>query len=144
MAQKTINNKPDKYVLVFNHLKHFIAVFRSCTATAKIFNTSPTNIQRACTGDSISARNHYFRYCDKDKCNLNELGNMSVIDWDKKNGLERNYYSNGQMSRLGMKYKKTIKKIAAEHEVNGKKFKAHERITREMILERIWGYKRTK
>lgn len=137
MANKTLSNKNNKYVLVFNNLKRFVAVFRSCTATAKAFNVSPTIIHLASTGKIMSSHNYYFRYCDN--FNLNELDDMSVIDWDIKNGLQRDYYSNGKMSRTGRVYKKTKEKI----KVIPKKPKIKERITREMIIERIRAYKKT-
>ena len=113
MTQRTVSNKAGKYILVFNNTKRFIAVYKSCTATANTFNTTATNIHFACTGKSISACNHYFRYCDKEKLDFEKIQNMSVIDWDKSNGLKREYYSNGKMSRLGRKYNKEPKENKA-------------------------------
>ena len=104
MAKNTNIKEKGIAVLVFNPLKRFIGVFRSCSAAANAFEVSAANIHFACTGKTISACSLYFRYWDNKQLTFEEVQNMSLIEWDKTNGLKRKYYPNKNMTRNGMKY----------------------------------------
>lgn len=94
-------------ILVFNHLKRLIAVFRSETAVAKAFGVSSVSIYLAVTGKCISCNNLYFRKLyEVANFTIDTLGSLNLKDYDIMCGLERKYYDNGKMSRKVMKYKK--------------------------------------
>lgn len=100
-------------VLVFNSSKRLVALFQSCTAAARAFDTATVNIYAACSGDSISSCGMYFRFYYDDQVELEifeDLGALRLVDYDRAMGLKRKYYPNRQMSRRGMKYKKTKEK----------------------------------
>lgn len=91
-------------VLAFNPLKRLIAIFNSCTSAATALGTSTVNIYYACTGQSISACNLYFRFLDESKVEielLKNLGTLNLEDFDNLMGLKRRYYPTKDMRRLG-------------------------------------------
>lgn len=106
MASKSFNENTAIPVLVFNPLKRFIGVFKSCASAASAFDISPVTISLACTGKIISAHKLYFRYWDNTLFTFEDIKNMTLLEWDKANGLIRKYYPNKNMTRNGMKYKK--------------------------------------
>lgn len=94
-------------VLVFNPLKRLVAIYQSCTATALAFGAKVQSIHYACNGECISCHGYYFRKLDDDiEVTLDDLGTLTVEEYDKLCGVERKLYANKRMTRKGMRYKK--------------------------------------
>lgn len=109
-----MNNKPidktPKRVLVFNPLKKLVAIFQSHTAAANAFDATTTQIMWACNGVKMSCRGYYFRVVDPEiEIEWDDLGVLRIEEYDELCGVKRKYYTNGKMSRKGMKYKKKQK-----------------------------------
>lgn len=106
-------NQPSKkppHILVFSPLKKLVAIFNSTYATAKSFHARIQSIQYACDGTCMSCQGHYFRYLlDDIEVTNDDLGVLSIEEYDQLCGVERKIYRTGRMERKGMKYNKQPK-----------------------------------
>ena len=86
-------------------------ICQSLTATARAFKTSATNLHFACTGKTISCCGMYFRNLS-DEINVAEedLGTLTLEEYDQLCGVVRIYYPTKHFSRKGCKYNKNNKK----------------------------------
>jgi len=99
--------KDPNRILVFNSLKRLVAVFQSTNAAALAFNVKVQSIHYACTGQCISCQNYYFRHLMDDiEVTWDDLGVLTVEEYDELCGVQRRVYATKNMSRKGMKYKK--------------------------------------
>ena len=96
-------------VLAFNQMKRLIGIFQSLNATAQAFGTNVQNIAYVCSGKMISSRKHYFRYLlDDIEVTTDDLGVLTVNEYDELCENNLRTYPTSAMSRKGMKYKKRI------------------------------------
>lgn len=107
MEQASNNSKR---VLIFNPLKRLVNVAQSAFAIAKANDWSVSSIRAACSGAMISYRKLYFRYLDDNiEISMEDLGTLTLEDYDKLCGIERKMYKDKTMSRNDMKYNKRPK-----------------------------------
>ena len=100
-------NKIPTRILVFNPMKRLVAIFQSTNAAAQAFNSKVQSIHYAATGKCISCSNYYFRQLEDDiEVTLDDLGVLTIEEYDELCGVERKVYANKNMSRKGMRYKK--------------------------------------
>jgi hypothetical protein len=93
-------------VLVFNSRKKLIATYHSSLCAAKMLRVTPNSIRSACTGKTIAVKGHYFRYLPDDiEVTFEDLGVLTVNEYDDLCGVDRKVFPNARMSRVGMKYK---------------------------------------
>lgn len=117
--------KEARRILVFNPLKKFIAVFSSQLQAARILGVRTPTIKAACDGNAISTCNLYLRWWDP-KIEIDvaeELGTLTLKEYDQLCGVQRRTYKNGRMNRENWKYnmKATpdkLKKIRKKDENN--------------------------
>lgn len=96
-----------KRVLVFNQMKRLVAICQSVNATAEMFKTSVQSIFYVCSGKSISCNGYYFRKLDDEiEVTFDDLGVLTIQEYDSLCGVERKIYPTSKMTRKGMKYKK--------------------------------------
>ena len=108
-----------KRVLIFNPTKRLVGICQSVNATASFFKVNVQSIYYACTGKSMSCKGFYFRILDDDiEVTLEDLGVLTVPEYDELCGVERKIYPNSKMTRKGMKYKKRIYVAPSKQENN--------------------------
>lgn len=98
--------KKTKRILVFNPLKKFIGVISSQLQAARILGVRTPTIKAACDGKAISTCNLYLRWWDPEiEINImEELGVLTLREYDQLCGVKRRVYKDGKMNRAGMKY----------------------------------------
>lgn len=95
-----------RIVLVFNNMQRFIGPYHSMFAAAKALGTAPASIRAACTGESISCKGLYFRVLEDDiQIGREDLGVLTLSEYDALCEVDRRIYPDRRMSRQGMKYK---------------------------------------
>ncbi len=105
---KRTSSKTPKRTLVFNSLKRLVGVFQSTHAASKAMGIGIQSIHYACNGTTIKAGNFYFRHLEDDiEVTWDDLGVLSVEEYDELCGVERKVYSTKEMTRKGTKYKKS-------------------------------------
>lgn len=110
--------KPAKRVLMFNPRKNLIALFHSAIVAAKAMNSSTQAIHCACTGKTICSGRMYYRYVPEDiEITIEDMGTLTVEEFDSLCGVTRKVYGNTHMSRKGMKYN-MIKKANGHESTN--------------------------
>lgn len=92
-------------ILVFNPHKKLIATYHSSLCAAKMLRVTPNSIRSACTGKTIAVKGYYFRYLPEDiEITVEDLGILTVSEYDKLCGINRKVFPNAKMNRIGMKY----------------------------------------
>lgn len=101
-----MTDKPNR-VLVFNSLKRLVAIYHSVYSTAKALNIGTQSIHCACIGRCIACQGMYFRTLFDDiEVTLEDLGVLTLAEYDELCGIDRKVYATKHMTRKGMKYKK--------------------------------------
>lgn len=92
-------------ILVFNPLKRLIAIFQSSNAAASALNIKVQSIHYACTGKTISCGNYYVRHLSDDiEVTIDDLGVLTVQEYDQLCGVERKVYPTKNITRKGLRY----------------------------------------
>lgn len=99
--------KEARRILVFNKMKRYVGLYQSIFATAKSLGVHPSSIRAACTGMSIVCKDQYFRYLQDDiQVTHDDLGVMTLQEYDQLCEVDRKTYPDKKLSRKGMKYTK--------------------------------------
>ena len=99
-----------KRVLIFNSLKRLVLIAQSAFAVAKNNDWNVSSIRAACSGKIIAYRKLYFRYLEDDvEVGIDDLGTLSLAEYDSLCEVNRKTYPTSKMSRKGMKYAKRPK-----------------------------------
>lgn len=98
--------KDTRRILVFSPLKKFIAVFASQLQAARVLGVRTPTVKAACNGEAISTCNLYLRWWDpKIEIDVDqELGELTLREYDQLCGVQRRTYRNGKMNREHWKY----------------------------------------
>lgn len=88
-------NKTQK-VLVFNASKKLLAICLSSTSAARLTHSLPQSVYKVCVGEMISHNGYYFRYMQEDKVSVDDIGKLSVKQYDKLCGSVRHYIKTKQ------------------------------------------------
>lgn len=112
--------KERRKVLVFDSKKKFIAIYGSQLLLAKSFGVATPSVKSVCNGTAISVKQHYLRWWEPE-IEINpddDLGVLTLDEYDKLCGVKRKTYKNTRMSRRGWRYgtKKTRAKRKAKDE----------------------------
>lgn len=100
----TISKIPVR-ILVFNPLKKLIAIFQSSNAAASALNIKVQSIHYACTGKTITCGDYYVRHLsDEIEVTIDDLGVLTVQEYDQLCGVERKVYPTKNKTRKGMRY----------------------------------------
>lgn len=111
-----INTTPSR-TLVFNPRRKLIAIIQSNTAAANIFKANTQSIHYACNGRCMSCKGFYFRVLDSSiEVTLDDLGVLTLEEYDELCGVDRKIFKNTSMTRKGMKYRKRVKSEEKENE----------------------------
>lgn len=106
MAQTQTKPRETRRILVFNPLKKFIGVISSQLQAARMLGVRTPTIKAACNGTAISTCNLYLRWWNPDiEIDVNEeLGELTLKEYDQLCGVQRRVYKDKKMDRTGMKY----------------------------------------
>lgn len=106
MAQEQTKTRETRRILVFNPLKKFIGVISSQLQAARMLGVRTPTIKAACNGTAISTCNLYLRWWNPDiEIDVNEeLGELTLKEYDQLCGVQRRVYKDKKMDRTGMKY----------------------------------------
>ena len=96
----------EHHILIFNPTKRLVAIAQSTWAAGRMFKTNQQRVKDVCIGKQISTCGFYFRYLDDSvEVTLQDLGTLSLKEYDELCGVDRPIYATNKMSRKGMKYK---------------------------------------
>lgn len=110
-------------VLCFNPNKKLININQSAFAIAKAYNWNLSSIRAACTGKLIAYQNLYFRYLEDDiEVGFEDLGVLSLEEYDQLCGVNRKTFVTGRMDRKGMEYNKKPKEKSPYYPFKSKPF----------------------
>lgn len=94
-------------MLVFNGARVLIAVIRSLHTASSLTGGNPQAISFCCTGKYVSTGGLYFRHIHPDiEIEFSDLDALSLDDYDKLCGEEREYHSVREMARMRNKINK--------------------------------------
>ena len=98
-------------ILVFDSSKKFVAVAQSQIKLAKMFGVTTPTIKAVCDGTAISTCGFYLRWWNPsiEIEVINELGVLTLKEYDTLIGEHRRVYSNRTMTRKSLKLKYNMK-----------------------------------
>lgn len=98
-------------VLAFDSTKKLVAVYTSAAATARQLGVTRPTVSSVCNGKSISTKNFYLRWWhpEIDIDVSQELGLLSLMEYDTLTGDMRKTYCTGKMRRKDLKLKYNMK-----------------------------------
>lgn len=105
------HTKAARRILVFDSSKKFAFVAQSQIKLAKILGIKTPTVKAACDGVAISTCGYYLRWWDPSiEIDIyEELGQLTLKEYDDLCGLERRYYKGRDMSRKSLKLKYNMK-----------------------------------
>ena len=88
-------------ILAFDNMLKLRAMFQSYSAVEKITGKSRQSIQKCCKGNMVSCLGYYWREVPEDIIiDMDEdLGKLSLIDFDEFSGNDRIIYATSKMKK---------------------------------------------
>lgn len=106
---KSNNNRSERFksptkVLAFNNQLKLAAIFSSYNMAEKLTGIPHQRLVKACKGDAVAINNHYWRELEEDDnesmvIEPQDFGTLSLLDYDKEIGIEREIYYSQKMKR---------------------------------------------
>lgn len=98
-------------ILVFDASKKLSFIAQSQIKLAKLLGVKTPTVKAACDGAAISTRGYYLRWWDPEIeiDVINELGVLTLQNYDSLLGVERRVYKDRQMTRKSLKLKYNMK-----------------------------------
>ena len=99
--QKKKKNNNIKNIIVFDSNLRLVGMFSSYYTAAKTTGVSHQMIAKACNGSIIAAKKMYWREVDIKEylMDCDDLGNLTLLDFDKMQGINRRIYANRNMKK---------------------------------------------
>lgn len=90
-------------------MKRFICVFSSQLQTARVLGVTTPTVKKTCDGDAMSVCKLYLRWWNPEiEIDVNnELGVLTLKEYDELCGIERRVYKDSKMNRKNWKYNMT-------------------------------------
>ncbi len=105
-------------VLIFNGARRLIAVVDSMRHAAELTHNNVTAVHFSCTGEHLSCGCHYYRTLHENvEIEINDLGNLTLEEYDELCGEKRGYYTTGEMAAKRKRLKER-RKAMKEKEKN--------------------------
>lgn len=107
----TTKTNAARRILVFDASKKLSFIAQSQIKLAKLLGVKTPTVKAACDGGAISTRGYYLRWWDPEIeiDVINELGVLTLQNYDSLLGVERRVYQDRQMTRKSLKLKYNMK-----------------------------------
>ncbi len=98
-------------ILVFDSSKKLSFIAQSQIKLAKILGVKTPTVKAACDGTAIQTCGYYLRWWDPEIeiDVINELGKLTLMEYDDLLGVERKVYKDRKMTRKSLKLKYNMK-----------------------------------
>lgn len=87
-------------VLAFNRFKKLVGILASAYVAGKTYKIAPSSVRNACVGRCLTVADMYFRYVT-DEVAITEIGNLSLIEYDERNGIVRRKWRTSKICKKG-------------------------------------------
>lgn len=111
MMAQTLRTNPARRILAFDSSKKLTFIAQSQIKMAKMLGVAAPTVKAACDGNAISTRGYYLRWWNPEIeiDTINELGVLTLKEYDSLVGEERRVYEGRKMTRKSLHLKYNMK-----------------------------------